>query len=1760
MEPTQSFRLAGTTDILEIPCDQDDGQIVVHWDDILEAFPDVQYIRNGDTFVSVLNEPGLDGNKPVRIKHHPGVILDIVSSTPTQVASEPVESSMLVSKLKATRDRTNNAAESVPDPIAHVDVINYHQVSTLASNVHTSIQDATSVASIPASGSQGSSANLSLKEVVLFSHSKQAESTSKYHLAPTLSIGIYTQTSESSSTHNKTAQAIQNGQVDQLSEQLMACLQELTDQMDKNNELASKNNELVSQVKDLMLMNNEMASRIAELTLKITELTTSNMESTALVIKFQESFNVKQDEMKELQTQALNQLALLQSRVQILMTQTYELHEYPIPRLFVVLPQDTSSRSPNHPLSNKFRLYFLCECGDHTRRTTSKIPHHIHLAKHEGYEITRPKEFFQQYGHYVLTILKMLKFGVAVAGIAVPALTLLVRAEALDKASSSLKMLIGNLQTGMDQAIRGIEKSTADNGEPDGGASGQMENNEALEGADLRKLETFLKNNDKNKALGNLYRTTTPEGHVKWVCIDHYRENYHEKTARLFRDTVEAMGGSFDETIGRVNVHIRSKIQADQFYGALENAKAVYELEIGLDWEMTYNDFKKLRDCLVKSNVGALYINLHRQDTPASDILNRGKRHDPILEIMRHPTICSVSIVGAPDDFTRRSSLQSRNEHFPNLRVMEIDLMDFQKDIPGLKALISKLPNVTKLIMNDSGDKSNHICGVCEVKVFQGSLIVDENRVSVHIRSRIQAELVSLMLETSKSLNGLSIDLLVDLKGPSIDDVPERIRRHDSIFNIMHHTSTRSAVIIGAPSDFIQRSNLPATNGSFSNLESLHIDVSALKQEVSGLREMVSRMQKLVSLKVSESENRSHHVCGTCGLMDSWEESFKVDGGRVKIKLGSRVQAEMAHEVLKTSTSIHGLDIDLRVEMKDGSTGEAADRIRGHDSVLDIMRHSSMHSVVIVEPPEDFIHQSNFLSRDYDFPGVKELNIDLMGSTRDIPGLKSMVSRMPNLASLKVNDSENESDHVHSSSDTVSQSGKSFEVKDSRVTIHIRSTMQLDLVYQAFETIQSVYGLDIDLTVDMEHISTSDTSDRIQRHDAIFDIMRHPSAHSVTIINAPSDFIQHSSMGSRTDLFPGLIYLSLDLSTGLEQDLPGVGALVARMPNLSSLATKDSCGVDSIANPLKRPFEVNDNRAKIHLWSRIQVKLISHMLASIKYAFGLDIDLCVEPVYGSTGDNRDRIRGHDSILNIMRHPSTHSVVLVKPPRDLIQQLSLLFKNDHFPHLTRLDIDLCMLKEDPSGIKTLISRIPNHTCLRMNDSTDRDTQIQVGYNSMDSSEEPIDGSSNHAKIHLGSIALRELTDELLARSKGAQEVDIRLYWNADESDCDRLRDGLAITHVNGVKLYVNVNDRSDDGESTRIQRNNALFNMMGYPSIDSITLMKPPNQKASRYDEFSNLKDLDINLSSIKEDISTLKYLVSKEYGSSVTFQGYVDDLLLVGLYRSIAEHQTNPIIFTFRKRRIPPIASHKSFSGQQYQSHLLSLVSIQMDTLSLDGKAEEEAAVDILVKLERGATDLKRLFLRGSFEERGDQFFKNVASVISRHKVNKLEIDVCGTKGEGGVRVLPVLEGDQWKHIRSLVIYLRQESEGTSEMKAVVEGRDKEKGKVELDYFHLGCIYAGTVSRECAALCKSFVASTSIKKLDLYVTMTSSDTESVLNSVDMTRLEEISLSADRHSSSQVDRVLDCLTNAHNLREVKLYSYIPTQEQKKRMEQRGVKLS
>lgn len=113
----------------------------------------------------------------------------------------------------------------------------------------------------------------------------------------------------------------------------------------------------------------------------------------------------------KLQQEANNRLVLIQNKAEAILVQNFELLEYTVPRLFIILPEPTSTWDKLRMSKNKFRLHFICECGDHTMSSSTNIPHHLHLALHDGYEIRQPYEFFRKYGAFILFMLELLKFG-----------------------------------------------------------------------------------------------------------------------------------------------------------------------------------------------------------------------------------------------------------------------------------------------------------------------------------------------------------------------------------------------------------------------------------------------------------------------------------------------------------------------------------------------------------------------------------------------------------------------------------------------------------------------------------------------------------------------------------------------------------------------------------------------------------------------------------------------------------------------------------------------------------------------------------------------------------------------------------------------------------------------------------------------------------------------------------------------------------------------------------------------------------------------------------------------------------------------------------------------------------------------------------------------------------------------------------------------------------------------------------------------------
>jgi hypothetical protein len=114
---------------------------------------------------------------------------------------------------------------------------------------------------------------------------------------------------------------------------------------------------------------------------------------------------------------------------------------------------------------------------------------------------------------------------------------------------------------------------------------------------------------------------------------------------------------------------------------------------------------------------------LRQQDSLNKDILNRNQRYDPVLDIMKHPSIKSFAIRG-PQNLSRRSSLLSRTEDFSNLRHLDISLHQLQDDISSATYLISKASNLSSLALgtgplgDDNGYALKAYNGIAEHRTY----------------------------------------------------------------------------------------------------------------------------------------------------------------------------------------------------------------------------------------------------------------------------------------------------------------------------------------------------------------------------------------------------------------------------------------------------------------------------------------------------------------------------------------------------------------------------------------------------------------------------------------------------------------------------------------------------------------------------------------------------------------------------------------------------------------------------------------------------------------------------------------------------------------------------------------------------------------------------------------------------------------------------------------------------------------------------------
>jgi len=105
---------------------------------------------------------------------------------------------------------------------------------------------------------------------------------------------------------------------------------------------------------------------------------------------------------------------------------------------------------------------------------------------------------------------------------------------------------------------------------------------------------------------------------------------------------------------------LQSAAEAKAFYDDLVLSDQSYfrELDITLDWSTTCNDLKDLRDPILRvPQIKKLRLDCKNQHGPTSDLVNRGKRANPLVQIMmQHRHLILIDFVGVDGFFSRSTA------------------------------------------------------------------------------------------------------------------------------------------------------------------------------------------------------------------------------------------------------------------------------------------------------------------------------------------------------------------------------------------------------------------------------------------------------------------------------------------------------------------------------------------------------------------------------------------------------------------------------------------------------------------------------------------------------------------------------------------------------------------------------------------------------------------------------------------------------------------------------------------------------------------------------------------------------------------------------------------------------------------------------------------------------------------------------------------------------------------------------------------------
>ncbi|KAF9358411.1 hypothetical protein BGX26_001813 [Mortierella sp. AD094] len=417
------------------------------------------------------------------------------------------------------------------------------------------------------------------------------------------------------------------------------------------------------------------------------------------------------------------QLQDLRVRLGKILSQTPTLHESPVPRLFIILPKDASDWDPNDIHGNHFQLYYLCDCGHHTQPalpstvtssiltsilkttgSTTKMEHRLHLAAHIGYPLHNSYAFLKTYGIQILSLLQMFRYGVEVAGYEVPSMenlakeTEVANSPALSEGIEvALYRTIEMIKRVLEHSGDTIPRTDLDHSSFDDSLSFR---NQVYE-YDLNYFTTAVDPvvpygpyANYSNTNGGLYRIIAVDGTVRWVCYDHYVPFVRTKESPGLQMCIALNQGLYNDRKGSLQIVLRDCSNARFLYSELAKTQSILELSVSLEWSVSQKDLKEFVRAL-EQNTNIVSVSLScTKPGPKISFLNRGKRPDPILQLLGLTRLRSFTI-GAIDGFLNRACVVPWFSQIRSLSLMEF--MDWSDQGSQLSVLFRNCPKLMEL-------------------------------------------------------------------------------------------------------------------------------------------------------------------------------------------------------------------------------------------------------------------------------------------------------------------------------------------------------------------------------------------------------------------------------------------------------------------------------------------------------------------------------------------------------------------------------------------------------------------------------------------------------------------------------------------------------------------------------------------------------------------------------------------------------------------------------------------------------------------------------------------------------------------------------------------------------------------------------------------------------------------------------------------------------------------------------------------------------